>query len=151
MDFDDISRVVPWIEVSPLLGLDLAAEQRANPRAFKSHAAWDTVKKGGRYINVIRNPGDALVSGYKFQEGWFFEPGTISLEEFANHGFLDSRAYYHHLRSWWPRRSDSDVLFLVYEQMLGNASETIERIARFIGVDLDDELLAITRIASMTR
>ena len=27
MAFDDISRVVPWIEMSPLLGLDLNAEQ----------------------------------------------------------------------------------------------------------------------------
>ena len=32
-DFDDISRVVPWLEMSPLLGINLNAEQRANPRS----------------------------------------------------------------------------------------------------------------------
>ena len=37
MDFDDISRVVPWIELSHDLGLQLSAEQSAEPRAFKSH------------------------------------------------------------------------------------------------------------------
>ena len=32
MDFDDISRVVPWIETAPMLGIDLNAAQRAEPR-----------------------------------------------------------------------------------------------------------------------
>ncbi len=34
-DFDDISRVVPWIEMSPMLGIDLNASQRAEPRGFR--------------------------------------------------------------------------------------------------------------------
>jgi hypothetical protein len=46
MDFDDISRVVPWIEISPALGIDLDAEQKANPRAFKSHLAWSEIPLG---------------------------------------------------------------------------------------------------------
>src|SRR6476659_4178765 len=36
-DFDDISRVVPWIETAGMLGIDLEAPQRAEPRGFKSH------------------------------------------------------------------------------------------------------------------
>src|SRR5260370_38194576 len=36
-NFDDISRVVPWIETSTLEGLDLEAPQRAEPRGFKTH------------------------------------------------------------------------------------------------------------------
>src|SRR5471032_2571811 len=35
LDFDDISRVVPWIETAADLGIDLHAEQWAAPRAFK--------------------------------------------------------------------------------------------------------------------
>lgn len=38
MDFDDISRVVPWIETAPMLGLDINAPQRAAPAA--SRATW---------------------------------------------------------------------------------------------------------------
>nr|HMN27519.1 sulfotransferase domain-containing protein [Caldilineaceae bacterium] len=49
MDFDDISRVVPWIETAYDLGIDLNAEQRGQPRAFKSHFNWYEVPKGGRY------------------------------------------------------------------------------------------------------
>lgn len=144
MDFDDISRVVPWIEMSPLLGIDLDAEQRANPRAFKSHLPAHLVPKGGRYINVVRNPADVLVSNFKFMEGWFFEAGAIDIEELAFKTFFKSNDYYNHLKSWWPRRNDSDVLFMAYELMLKDSATSIRRIAEFIGVPLDDELLALT-------
>ncbi len=143
MDFDDISRVVPWIEVSPLLGIDLDAEQKANPRAFKSHLSWDVMPKGGRYINVVRDPGDAAVSMFKFQEGWFLEPGAVGVDEFVQ-STLQHRRYYHHLKSWWPRRNDEDVLFLAYEKMLKDTTATIRRIADFVGVELDAELLELT-------
>ena len=48
MDFDEITRVVPWLEAALDMGLDLDAPQRAEPRAFKTHLAWDLVPKGGR-------------------------------------------------------------------------------------------------------
>jgi hypothetical protein len=144
MDFDDISRVVPWIEVSAALDIDLDAEQKANPRAFKSHLAWGPMPKGGKYINVVRDPVDAAISMHRFQEGWFLEPGAVSLDEFIVKGYLKDRRYYHHLKSWWPRRNDDDVLFLAYEHMLEDGTGTIRRIASFIDIELDDELLAIT-------
>ncbi len=144
MDFDDISRVVPWLETSADLGLDLQAEQKAIPRAFKSHLGWGQVPHGGRYINVVRDPGDAAVSMFKFQEGWFLEPGAVTVDEFIKEEFLRTRNYYKHLRSWWPRRHDDDVLFLAYEHMLADPEKTITRIAEFIGVTLDDNLLAMT-------
>ncbi|MBT5701731.1 MAG: sulfotransferase domain-containing protein [Gammaproteobacteria bacterium] len=144
MDFDDISRVVPWIETSVSLGLDLDAEQRANPRAFKSHLSADLVPKGGRYINVVRNFGDAAVSFYKFNEGWFLEPGCVPIDEFVESQIMRDDNYFKHLLSWWPRRNEPDVLFLAYELMLRNSSSTIERIAEFIGINLDQELLALT-------
>src|SRR2546423_137232 len=62
MDFDDISRVVPWIETSRTLGLDLEAPQRASPRGFKSHLAYDLMPKAARYVVSLRDPKDALVS-----------------------------------------------------------------------------------------
>ena len=144
MDFDDISRVVPWIESSPALGLDLDAEQRAKPRAFKSHLEYEPIPKGGKYINSVRNPGDALYSMYKFMEGWFLEPGAVSLDEFARERFIKSRAYWRHLKSWWAQRQEPQVLFMAYEHMQQDLEGTIVRVARFIDVPLDDELLKIT-------
>lgn len=144
MDFDDISRVVPWIETSSALGIDLDAEQKSNPRAFKSHLDYETIPKGGKYIVSIRNPEDALNSMYKFMEGWFIEPGSISLEEFALKRFIASQSYWKHLVSWWAHRNDTNVLMLCYEQMTVDPDALIRRVAEFIDVPLDDELLAIT-------
>jgi hypothetical protein len=144
MDFDDISRVVPWIETSPALGLDLNAEQRANPRAFKSHLEYEQLPKGAKYINSARDPRDAFYSMYKFMEGWFFEPGTISLEEFAEQRYIKSGGYWRHLLSWWAVRHEPRVLFLCYELMQTNPAQTIQRISDFTGITLDDELMEVT-------
>lgn len=145
MDFDDISRVVPWLETSYDLGIDLHAPQRGHPRAFKSHLNWYDVPKGGRYIVPIRNPKDVLVSGYRFSEGWFFEPGSISIEEHARNGFLnpEKRGYWKHLISWWEQRDNENVLLLAYEHMKKDLPGTIRRVARFIDIPLDDELFEI--------
>jgi hypothetical protein len=142
LDFDDISRVVPWIETAADLGLDLDAEQRAEPRAFKSHVSWTQVPKGCRYLVAVRDPRDALVSVHRFFEGWFFEPGSIDVETLGRARFLESHDYYRHLASWWSHRDDPDVLLLAYEHMLAAPEDTVRRVAAFIGVDATDELLA---------
>ncbi|MEK9820834.1 MAG: sulfotransferase domain-containing protein [Gammaproteobacteria bacterium] len=144
MEFDDISRVVPWLEVSAALGIDLNAKQKANPRAFKSHLAWDDMPRGGKYINVVREPAATAISMFRFQEGWFLEPGAMTADEFVMGTFVASRAYFQHLKSWWARRNDADVLFLVYEEMLADPAAAIQKIASFMGIDLDAELLALT-------
>ena len=146
MDFDDISRVVPWIETSRDLGLDLEAPQRGHPRAFKSHLSWDLVPKGARYVVSIRDPKDVLVSLYRFMEGWFFEPGTVSIAEFSRGHFLsrgEGRDYWSHLRSWWEHRRDANVLLLCYEHMHLDLESTVRRVAAFAGIALDDELLRL--------
>jgi len=146
MDFDDISRVIPWIEVGTDLGLDLNAEQVAEPRAFKSHLGHDLVPKGGRYIVSLRDPGDAAVSMYRFMEGWFLEPGAVSIEDFVRRRFIGRERggdYWAHLLSWWSHRHAENVLLLAYEEMKVDLPGTVRRVADFIGISLDEELLEI--------
>ena len=145
-DYDDISRVVPWIETSPALGIDLNAPQKARPRGFKSHLSWDAIPKGGRYIVSIRDPRDAAVSMYKFMEGWFLEPGSVSAEEFTRANFMrdPANSYWGHLASWWLHRDDDHVLLLSYEGMNADHEGTIRRVAEFCDIELDDELLELT-------
>ena len=66
MDFDEITEVVPWLELSHDLGMDNYAEQKARPHTFKTHFAWDQVPKGGKYIHITRNPYAVLLSFYRF-------------------------------------------------------------------------------------
>ncbi len=147
MDFDDISRVVPWIETAKSLGIDINAPQVAEPRGFKSHLSWKHVPKGAKYIVALRDPQDAFVSGYRFMEGWYFEPGTISYAEFFERnksGREKGLDHWAHLVSWWGQRNNIDLLLLSYEHMVEDPELTIRRVARFCDIPLDDELLALT-------
>jgi hypothetical protein len=147
LDFDDISRVVPWIETASLLGIDLDAPQKAQPRGFKSHLAYDAIPKGARYIVSLRDPHDAALSHLRFMEGWWLEPGAVTVTEFvaARMSLRDSeRDYWHHLISWWEQRENPNVLLLTYEQMSANPEAHIRRIAAFCGIPLDDALLELT-------
>jgi hypothetical protein len=148
MDFDDISRVVPWIETARTCGLDLEAPQRAEPRGFKSHLDYRAMPKGAKYVVSLRDPKDAMVSMYHFMEGWFFEPGSIGLDEFAKARLPRDGApgtdYWAHLVSWWEQRDNPDVLLLSYEHMSAEPEAHVRRLAAFSGIALDDELLALT-------
>lgn len=153
MDFEEISLAVPWFESAHMLGIDLDAPQAAEPRAFKTHLPWNMLHKGGRNIYVMRAPGDALVSAYHFQSGWMFEPGAISLEEFGFESFLaqpEANSFWRHLRSWWEQRQREDVLMLSYEDMKEDLEGAVRRIATFIGLQADEELIAlVTRQSSL--
>jgi hypothetical protein len=147
MDFDDISRVVPWIETSGALGIDLNAEQRANPRGFKSHLPYGQTPQGARYIVAIRDPRDAFLSMYKFMEGWIIEPGAISVEEFAVQRVgvrPEGGDYWSHLLSWWAHKDDPNVLLVSYEHMTADPEWMVRQVAQFAGLPLSDELLALT-------
>ncbi|MDH5738582.1 MAG: sulfotransferase domain-containing protein [Gammaproteobacteria bacterium] len=147
MDFEDISSAIPWIETSEALGIDLSAPQRGRPRAFKSHLPWHTVPKGARYIVSLRDPRDQVVSLYRFFEGWFFEPGSVDINEFVE-DLVTTRTpennYWVHLVSWWEQKDNPRVLLHCYEYMLANPRKTIERVAAFIGVQLDEALRDMT-------
>jgi Sulfotransferase domain len=143
MDFDDISRVVPWIETAKIVGLDIEAPQRAEPRGFKSHLHYEAIPKGAKYVVSLRDPKDALVSMYRFMEGWFLEPGAVPIEAFAGH-WLAQENYFKHLISWWNVRADPNVLVFTYEAMTADPAGHIRRLAAFCGLPLDEALLALT-------
>ncbi len=145
MAFSEITEVVPWIEMAHDLGLDPNTPQPGNPRAYKSHLGWDEIPKGGKYIVVLRNPIDAFVSLYRFMEGWFFETGSVSLEEFAEYYLSrpDNESYWGHAASWWGQRTNPDVRLFTFEQMKADLAPVVADVAQFIGIDEDEDLLAL--------
>jgi hypothetical protein len=147
MDFDEISEVTPWIEVAYDVGWDLEAEQETQPRLYKSHANWYEIPKGGRYICSFRHPHTAMVSLYRFFEGYFFEPKTITMDELiewrAPRENVETSGYWHHLSSWWEQRDNANVLLLCYENIIADLPGAIMKIAKFMEISLDDQLLDI--------
>lgn len=144
MDFSEITEVVPWLELAHDLKLDLDAPQLARPHAFKSHLGWEEIPKGGRYIVVFRDPLDAMVSLYNFMDGWFFEPGMITLDAFADYVLSrpDEDGYWGHATGWWGQRDNPDVLLLAYEHMKADLPGAVARVADFMG-GYDAERIAL--------
>ena len=152
MAFDDISRVVPWLEMAQFFEMDLYAPQPGEFHTFKSHLTWDEIPKGGRYIVSFRNLKDALVSHYHFLDGWIWESGALSLSEYARTDAGGREAYmkgeelgdyWRHLCSWWEQRDNPNVLLLGYENMKQDLPGAVHKIAEFLELDCDPDLLAL--------
>ena len=45
---------------------------------------------------------------------------------------MQNPSYWHHLTSWWPRRADSDTLFVCYEDLVKDREAQIRRVAEFL-------------------
>lgn len=144
MDFSEIMEVVPWLEMAYDLGIDLNAPQRGNPRAFKSHLIWDEIPKGARYIYIVRDPRDVIVSDYHFLGGWIFDMDAIPIDTYTRETYLADPYYWKHVNSWWSQRDNPDVLFMCYEEMRADLALHIRMIADFLHIDLDPELFNIT-------
>ena len=143
MNVEDVSKAIPCVEVAHYLGLNLAAPQPGDFRAFKSHLSWTEIPKGGRYIVSFRDPKDALVSFYNFVNGYWWQTDSVSIVEFARAHYLVhqdedwERSYWGHLVSWWEQRPDPHVLLLSYESMEIDLPATVKTIAGFLGIALD--------------
>ena len=142
MDFDDISRVVPWDDTAYLLDFDMTAPQVARPRGFKSHREYERLPEGQRYVITLREPKECYVSFYRFFNGWQLKRDAVAMEDFwplfmgGGPGGCD---YATHLLSWYARRHEADTLLMNYRWVVKNREAAMRRLAAFIGVELTPE------------
>jgi len=146
--FGEITEVVPWDILAGDCGQDLDAEQVASPRIFKSHESFKTVPKGAKYIYVARNPSDAFVSFYKFLPPYMGLVGDdITMDDFSLAifaGVSNSGQIWHHFLGWWKGGLENpDVLWCFYEDLVRDLEKEVRRVAAFMDIALDDELLEI--------
>lgn len=150
-DFDEISCVVPWLESAVDMGIDPGAEQPYAFRAFKCHLLYSDLPKGARYITVFRDPVKVLSSFYRFFEGWWFEEGSISIDDFASVLYIGGSAsgrHWDHLIDWWQKIDSADTLILCYEDMIQAPELAVEVVAEFLQLHLDEPALARVKINS---
>lgn len=110
------------------------------PRRIKTHLPFERTpfESGAKYLYVARNPFDCAVSFYHHTRGfprhYDFADGSwdVFFECFIR-GEVDFGDYFDHLLSWWPRRTDPNVLFLTYERMLAAPANAVRAIAAFLG------------------
>ena len=159
MNFTEVSWVAPWIERGHMFGIDATTPQTFEPRVFKTHLEYEHVNRGARYIHVVRDPKDVLVSFYGFMSTAIIDPSSISIDTFADVWLLSDHVaerrdpdapfgpflynYWRHLLDWWAAREQAPVLTLVYEHMRSDLPGHVARIADFMGIEADAALLAL--------
>ncbi|HXQ72677.1 MAG TPA: sulfotransferase domain-containing protein [Pyrinomonadaceae bacterium] len=140
MEFEHISQQVPFLEHALGKGRSL---NRPSPRIFKTHLNYRMVPKGDcRYIYVARNGKDVAVSYYYYHKSHM--GFGKSFNEFFNQyisGKVGYGSWFAHVKDWWQRRNDPNVLFLTYEEMTEDLEAVIKKICAFCNIELNLEAL----------
>lgn len=144
--FANLGEVMPWLEMGHIFGHDVNQKQRWQPSLYKSHMQLSELPRGAKVINIIREPGDVLMSYYNFWSNTVIDPAKISIEMLAERIFFSDHSkgprnmfslnYYQHIVDFHELDYDGPVLFLAYEDMKLNLPAAARRIARFMDIDL---------------
>jgi hypothetical protein len=161
-EFDNIHSVVAWPDVAapfrrhtiPLADDSSVRRAPTQLRIIKTHLQQQLVpySSEARYLVMVRDPKDVIVSGYHFIRSLLLGPLMPSVRhwvELSLSGDLPSGSWARHVASYWRVRNEPNVLFLTYEDLSADPAGVIQQIARFMNVDLDTEQLeAVMRAAT---
>ena len=148
-EFDHQYDVMPWPDkLIPLDNIELndMSVAEASPsklRVIKSHleAEFIPYSPEAKYISVIRDPKDMLVSMVMFENGFneLLCGGSVPIDAFVK-SFQTDRFQYQSwpafINSWWEMKDKDNVLVTTFEAMKADPAGTINRVAKFLGVDL---------------
>jgi hypothetical protein len=167
-EFANIHHVVPWPDGPPPMQrhmiplADPSPRERAPTglRVIKTHAVQSSVpySPSARYIVLVRDPKDVIVSGYHFLRSMLYGPLMPSVAHWVDlylDGRLGGGSWAQHLASFWHVRARGNVLFLTYEDLKRDAHAAVRRVAAFMGVDLShaerEVVFRASSFASMKR
>jgi Sulfotransferase domain len=160
-EFDNIHSVVAWPDAAaPLRSrvIPLADEspvRRASTRLriIKTHLQQPSVPHSpdARYLVMVRDPKDVIVSEYHFMRSLLLGPLMPSVRHWVDlslAGDAPSSYWARHLASYWRVRNEPNVLFLTYEDLAADPGAVIGQIARFMNVALDAAQLEVVKRAA---
>jgi hypothetical protein len=149
--FAHVHDFVAWPEVPARMRMAVPlADDRpraASPtglRVIKTHLALDAVpySPAARYVAVVRDPKDVFVSSYHFLRAVGLGRAMPSVRRWLEVYLSSDTAlgsWAAHLQSYWRVRDRPNVLFLTYEQMRADLPDTVDEIAKLMGVELTPE------------
>ena len=126
-----------------------AIDDSVYPRIIKTHFPYSMTPQNpnAKYIYITRNPKDALVSYYYHVKGFpqfYFSPDVTINDVFPLFisGKIEFNSYFDHVAEWYLKRNEANVLFLLYEDLKRDSKSNVIKIARFLGSDYEEKLLA---------
>lgn len=155
-DFEDMLDVAPWVDCPEqrttvqLRDPRPLARSRTGHRVIKTHARAQFVPYNAqaKYIAVVRDPKEVVVSGYHFFGSMLFGSLMPSVETWVRH-CTSEEAFFHpwpeFTAGYWAWRERPNVLFLTYNEMLDDPVGVIRRIAGLMQVDLGEDEIARVR------
>ncbi|XP_062536360.1 luciferin sulfotransferase [Armigeres subalbatus] len=122
-------------------------ESAKTRRFIKTHFPFSLLppsifKTGSKVIYLARNPSDVVVSYYHLNRLYRTQGYQGDFETFYNYFENDLTAwspYWTHLKQGWQARCLPNVLFMFYENMNKNLSDTIRTVAKFLDKNISDE------------
>jgi len=171
-DFDDIYAEVRWLEfmLPNQTEEELAKSFDTMPtnkrRAFKTHAAPPKLpylppppspdnpdSLSLKYVVVFRNPEEAVASLYPFMKSHNPEFGALynskqpedTFEQYIENALtkgLVKNVFFGFLAAWWPLRNNKNVFLIHYRDLVKNQAESIEKIAKFLDLQVTAEQMS---------
>jgi sulfotransferase family protein len=157
-----ITDAVPWVETLPHRpnGMHEFLKTIPGRRLFTSHLPYSLFPSlnntTAKIVYVARNPKDVAISTYFHNQSKGGYEGTWD-EHFQLflHGDVGFGPYFDHILPWWQAsQSDKRILFLKYEDMKNDHAGNVARLASFLDLQADSQLIervvALSSFKSMT-
>lgn len=116
-----------------------------DPRVFKMHVVWEEIPRPpnsrAKVITITRDPREVPFSMFSHLHGMKLGEDMAPPENFDSYfeTWMSFGFYFTFVRSFWPHRHDTDVLWLRYEDMHLDLRAQVRRIVEFLGWRLDAE------------
>lgn len=148
-DYDYIYDIVAWPDFLPSVAIGLTETPPRSPtglRVIKTHAPAKSVpvNDAAKYITVIRDPKEILVSTYYWAPQAFAFLGLqTGTPEYWVEKFLKNQVpggwWAQHTAGWWALREKPNVHIVSYNDLKADSSGEIDRISEFLGIELSPE------------
>ena len=148
-EFRHVHDLVPWPDgqFPGIVSLDDPEPRNRAPtglRAIKTALEADYVPydPSAKYLCIARDPKEIMVSAYYFLTGIFGLREHLDADRWFQMGMRPDSilsSWPGHMAGYWAWRDRPNVLVLLYPEMKKDLSGTVDQIAGFLGVELDQQ------------
>ncbi len=148
MDFEHIYDVSPWLSNQAHIGGDpQKINELKSPRIFKSHDKYEQYNRGfsNKVIYVYRDGKDVAESYFHHNKN-YLNPELTFDKNFENH-FTDPDKplnWFKFNKEWMENKHGFNILYISYEDLKSDFMPTLQVIADFLEVRLNQEIIERT-------